>query len=103
MKCKSTSRNCDRQSCPITPYRFMFVLGALLALAGTGWSQASRPLIARITAAAGGSVAQVYGEGFEPRKVEARALPLKANAALLGEGGWVGAADPRSEGAAIGQ
>ena len=76
MKCKSTSRNCDRQSCPITPYRFMFVLGALLALAGTGWSQASRPLIARITAAAGGSVAQVYGEGFEPRKVEARALPL---------------------------
>jgi len=36
-------------------------------------------------------------------EVEARALPLKANAALLGEGGWVGAADPRSEGAAIGQ
>ncbi len=35
------------------------------------------------------------------REVSPRELPLKANAALLEADGWMGAADPRSEGAAI--
>jgi gamma-glutamyltranspeptidase/glutathione hydrolase len=34
-------------------------------------------------------------------QVSARGLPLKANAALLTPSGWAGAADPRSEGAAV--
>jgi len=33
--------------------------------------------------------------------VQARRLPFKANAAQLVDGGWIGAADPRSEGAAV--
>jgi len=35
--------------------------------------------------------------------VQARALPLKANAAQWVDGAWLGAADPRSEGAAVAQ
>ncbi len=34
-------------------------------------------------------------------QVSARALPLKTNAAVRTAGGWVGAADPRSEGASV--
>jgi gamma-glutamyltranspeptidase/glutathione hydrolase len=34
-------------------------------------------------------------------QVAARGLPLKVNAALRTPAGWVGAADPRSEGAAV--
>jgi len=33
--------------------------------------------------------------------VQARRLPFKANAAQLVDGRWIGAADPRSEGAAV--
>jgi len=35
------------------------------------------------------------------RDVQARALPLKANAAIVAQGAWHGAADPRSEGRAV--
>ena len=36
-------------------------------------------------------------------QVSARGLPLKINGAERTAGGWVGAADPRSEGAAVGE
>lgn len=37
------------------------------------------------------------------RQVSARGLPLKTNAAIRTAAGWVGAADPRSDGASIGE